>query len=151
MTVRKYQRRSTTRASHSPYWFIRQDKIDKMGETIFSNSACPSKARAASRHQRGREDKIGEKTWNSHSPHALQMLLPASSRRQRGVVLVPQLKQLRAPTAARPRPVLDIAELSPGGTLFFASLLTPVVIPISDCEGSEGSAKSSSRLWSTLL
>ena len=38
-----------------------------------------------------------------NSPHALQMLFPASSRRQRGVVLVLQFAQLRAPTGARPR------------------------------------------------
>ena len=35
------------------------------------------------------------------SPHALQILLPTSSLLQSGVVLVPQLAQLRAPTAAR--------------------------------------------------
>lgn len=36
-------------------------------------------------------------------PQALQMLFPTSSRLQRGVVLVPQLAQLSAPTAPRAR------------------------------------------------
>ena len=51
-----------------------------------------------------------------HLPHALQMLLPASSRRQRGVVLVPQLAQLSAPTAPRPRGVLT--PLAPASAFF---------------------------------
>lgn len=38
---------------------------------------------------------------NEHVPHALQMLFPTSSLRQRGVVLVPQLAQLSAPTVLR--------------------------------------------------
>lgn len=38
---------------------------------------------------------------NGHVPQALQILFPTSSLRQRGVVLVPQLAQLSAPTALR--------------------------------------------------
>ena len=48
-------------------------------------------------------------TRNGHLPHALQILLPTSSLRHNGVVLVPQFAQLRAPTALRP-----LARLFPG-------------------------------------
>ena len=47
--------------------------------------------------ERGRNDEdCGE-----HVPHALQILFPTSSRRHKGVVLVPQFAQLSAPTWLR--------------------------------------------------
>lgn len=42
----------------------------------------------------------------THSPHALQMLFPASSRLQRGVVLVPQFVHDKLPITGRLRPDL---------------------------------------------
>ena len=60
----------------------------------------------------GGRDKISR---SQHSPHALQMLFPASSRRQRGVVLVPQFAQASAPTAPRPRGILLPSAEFPSG------------------------------------
>jgi hypothetical protein len=50
----------------------------------------------------------------AHSPQALQILLPTSSLRHNGVVLVPQLAQLNALTAARARFVVLVVALASG-------------------------------------
>ena len=59
------------------------------------------------------------KMETKYSPQALQMLFPTSSRLQSGVVLVPQLAQLSAPTAPRAR------FLFPPGTAALATGLPP--------------------------
>ena len=58
-------------------------------------------AHEARRSRKRMKRKKSNQKKKRDSPHALQILLPTSSLLQSGVVLVPQLAQLRAPTAAR--------------------------------------------------
>ena len=66
------------------------------------------------RHRRGAQAQGGNQT--GHVPQALQMLFPTSSLRHNGVVLVPQLAQLSAPTwlRTRDRLLLGACELITG-------------------------------------
>lgn len=99
------KRKSQNTASHpSPRMDAKAHSLSKKGTTATSGETTGVCWHTIASSENGRlewEQKIEKRKEDDRDedvPHALQILLPALSRRQRGVVLVPQLVQLRAPT-----------------------------------------------------